>query len=112
MIVKISFRDRHVIKSLTNLSLDYRIVAPRQINFKSSETLHLSISTMINTQQQIFEIAQWNARGFRNHVQEFYDFMSEQHIQLACISETNFNIDDIAPSHPNSRIHRFYRTNA
>lgn len=65
---------------------------------------------MINSQQQTFKIVQWNARGFRNHVQEFYDFMSEQLIQLACISETNFNIDDIAPSHPNFKIYRLDRT--
>lgn len=65
---------------------------------------------MINTPPQTFEIAQWNARGFRNHIQEFYDFMSEQHIQLACISETNFNINDIVPSHPNFIMYRLDRT--
>lgn len=65
---------------------------------------------MNNTQYNELKIAQWNARSFRNHVQEFYHFMNENNIQIAFISETNFYQTDIVPSNNNYVIHRLDRT--
>lgn len=65
---------------------------------------------MNSTQIGAINIAQWNARGFRNHVREFYQFMSDNAIQVACICETNFDQCDIAPSNPEYSLYRLDRT--
>lgn len=67
---------------------------------------------MNNTPIQLLKVAQWNARSFRNHIHEFYDFMTDNSIQLACISETNFKTTDIAPSHQNYKLCRLDRTSS
>lgn len=51
-------------------------------------------------------IANWNANSIRNKLHEFYDFLIDNQINIACLQETMLSPNDIHQSHPDFVLHR------
>lgn len=62
-------------------------------------------------ERESLNILQWNANSLLNRVHELYDFMNENHIHIACISETFLVGSDVIPAHPNFVHYRLDRMN-
>lgn len=64
------------------------------------------LSTIISTNEQKLNVANWNANSIRHKLHEFYDFLVVNEIDTACIQETMLSSSDNIPSHPD---YYFYR---
>lgn len=64
----------------------------------------------MDTQNREFlNLLQWNANSLLNRIHELYLFMNDNHIHVACISETFLVETDNIPSHPDYFIYRLDR---
>jgi hypothetical protein len=55
-------------------------------------------------------IIYWNADGIRRQINEFYDFLDENFIHVACVNETHLKTNLSLHSHPDYIIYRLDRT--
>lgn len=55
------------------------------------------------------KILQWNSNSLKYKIFELYDFLSENSIDVAIISETFYDNSDITPANPNYNVYRFDR---
>lgn len=52
----------------------------------------------------------WNCRSFLNKSIEFFDFLINKHINIACLQETHLRTDDRLYIHPKYKLYRLDRT--
>lgn len=57
----------------------------------------------------LINVLHWNANGILNKIHELYDFMNDNFIHIACISETFLKQNIKLPSHPDFKVHRLDR---
>lgn len=55
-------------------------------------------------------IIYWNANGISNKIIEFFTFLIDNNIDIACVCETHLNLNQHIHSHPDYMIHRLDRT--
>lgn len=53
----------------------------------------------------------WNANSIKPKIHQFYNFMLENHTDIACLSETLLGPGDVLPTHPSFIIYRNDRDN-
>ena len=58
---------------------------------------------------QSINVIYWNANGITDKMMAFYNFISEQGVDIACIQETFLKPNSKIDSHPDYMIHRFDR---
>ena len=46
------------------------------------------------------KISNWNANSIKHKIHEYYSFMCDNFIDIACIQETMYSPSDIIPVHP------------
>lgn len=58
----------------------------------------------------IINVVYWNANGIQDKIIEFYEFLTENHIHIACLNETFLKPSMKLHSHPEFTTHRLDRT--
>lgn len=46
-------------------------------------------------------VLSWNANSIKHKIHQLYDFLQNEGIDIACIQETMYNINDLTPAHSN-----------
>lgn len=55
---------------------------------------------------ETINVLNWNANSVRDKIHELHDFLIEKGIDIACIQETMYNVDDLTPAHSEFNIYR------
>ena len=63
----------------------------------------------MDTRSQSINVLYWNANGLADKMLAFYNFLSTQHVDIACIQETFLKPNSKIDSHPDYIMHRFDR---
>lgn len=61
---------------------------------------------MDQVNKNIIKILNWNANSIVHNIHELYDFNIEHSIDIACIQETMYNVNDLTPAHPQYYVYR------